>query len=124
MAWRTAEILILRHQRGLCAARQAGDPPEHQGPGPPAGPENPEWGYRSIHGELADLGVRVSASTVWEILKTSDIDPAPRRTGQTWSHFLRSQAEAILACDAPTVTATSATVGDHCLPNPGAPGAA
>jgi len=27
------------------------------------------------------------------------IDPAPRRSGPTWSQFLRSQAEAILACD-------------------------
>jgi len=61
--------------------------------------ENPEWGYRRIHGELAGLGVRVSASTVWEILKKARIDPAPRRTGPTWSQFLRSQAETILACD-------------------------
>ncbi len=61
--------------------------------------ENPEWGYRRIHGELAGLGVRVSASTVWEILKKAGIDPAPRRTGSAWSQFLRSQAEAILACD-------------------------
>ena len=62
--------------------------------------ENPEWGYRRIHGELAGLGVKVAASTVWEILKTSGIDPAPlRRTGPTWQQFLRSQAEAILACD-------------------------
>ena len=37
---------------------------------------------------------------MWEILKTSGIDPAPlRRTGPTWPQFLRSQAEAILACD-------------------------
>jgi putative transposase len=48
---------------------------------------------------LAGLGVRVAASTVWEILKTSGTGPAPRRTGPTWSQFLRSQAEAILACD-------------------------
>ena len=61
--------------------------------------ENPGWGYRRIHGELAGLGVRVAASTVWEILKASGIDPAPRRTGPAWSQFLRSQAEAILACD-------------------------
>jgi transposase len=60
--------------------------------------ENPEWGYRRIHGELAGLGVNVAASTVWEILKANGLDPAPRRTGPTWSQFLRSQAEAILAC--------------------------
>ena len=27
------------------------------------------------------------------------MDPAPRRTAPTWRQFLRSQAEAILACD-------------------------
>src|SRR5712692_823186 len=61
--------------------------------------ENHGWGYRRIHGELAGLGVGVSASTVWEILKKAGIDPAPRRSGPAWPLFLRSQAEAILACD-------------------------
>ena len=61
--------------------------------------ENPGWGYRRIHGEQAGLGINVAASTVWEILKASGIDPARRRTGPTWPQFLRSQAEAILACD-------------------------
>ncbi|MGD0377874.1 MAG: hypothetical protein ABSB01_25280 [Streptosporangiaceae bacterium] len=65
--------------------------------------ENPEWGYRRIHGELAGLGIKVAASTVWEILKASGIDPGRRQTGPTWSQFLRSQAEAILACDFFTV---------------------
>ena len=65
--------------------------------------ENPEWGYRRIHGELAGLGVRVSASTVWEILKNAGTGPAPRRTGPAWPQFLRSQADAILACDFFTV---------------------
>jgi putative transposase len=55
--------------------------------------------HRSVHGELAGLGVKVAASTVWEILKASGIDPARRRTGPTWSQFLRSQAGAILASD-------------------------
>src|SRR5450755_3967130 len=61
--------------------------------------ENPEWGYHRIQGELAGLGVKVAASTVWEILKASGTGPAPRRTGPTRSQFLRSQADAILACD-------------------------
>ena len=62
--------------------------------------ENPERGYRRIHGELAGLGVEIAASTVvWEILRKAGIDPAPRRSALTWSQFLRSQAEAILACD-------------------------
>jgi hypothetical protein len=49
--------------------------------------ENPEWGYRRIHGELAGLGVKIAAPAVWEILKTNGIDPAPRRTGPAWSQF-------------------------------------
>jgi hypothetical protein len=61
--------------------------------------ENPGWGYRRIHGELASLGAKVAASTVWEILKKAGIDPAPRRSGLAWLQFLRSQAETILACD-------------------------
>src|SRR5947209_9143122 len=62
--------------------------------------ENPSWGYRRIHGELADLGIRLAPSTVWEILKAAGVDPAPSRdTGPTWAEFLRSQAEAIVACD-------------------------
>jgi putative transposase len=61
------------------------------------------WGYRRIHGELAGLGFKVAASTVWEILKASGIDPSRRRTGPMWSQFLHSQAGAILACDFFTV---------------------
>jgi transposase InsO family protein len=61
--------------------------------------ENPAWGYRRIHGELAGLGIRIAPSTVWEILTKAGIEPAPRRTGPTWAQFLRSQAEAIIATD-------------------------
>jgi transposase InsO family protein len=63
------------------------------------GRENPLWGYRRIAGELAALGYRVGASTVWLILKKAGIDPAPRRAGPTRSEFLRAQATGILACD-------------------------
>jgi putative transposase len=61
--------------------------------------ESPSWGYRRLHGELLVLGVKVAASTVWEILREAGIDPAPERAGSTWADFLRSQADALLACD-------------------------
>jgi transposase InsO family protein len=61
--------------------------------------ENPAWGYRRLHGELLVLGLRVAASTVWEILHEAGVDPAPERASSTWAAFLRSQAEALLACD-------------------------
>jgi transposase InsO family protein len=61
--------------------------------------ENPGWGYRRVHGELLVLGVKVAASTVWEIFKDAGIDPAPERASSTWATFLRFQADALLACD-------------------------
>ncbi|WP_245790816.1 integrase core domain-containing protein [Streptomyces monashensis] len=61
--------------------------------------ENSSWGYRRIHGELAALGIKVAASTVWEILREHGIPPAPERQSTTWAAFLRSQADALLACD-------------------------
>jgi hypothetical protein len=61
--------------------------------------ENESWGYRRIHGELAGLGIVVTPSTVWRILKSAGIDPAPRRDGPGWAEFLRSRAQGILALD-------------------------
>ncbi|GDY52268.1 hypothetical protein SVIO_028910 [Streptomyces violaceusniger] len=61
--------------------------------------ENPNWGYRRLHGDLLALGVKVAASTVWKILKDAGVDPAPDRSSSTWADFLRSQADALLACD-------------------------
>jgi putative transposase len=55
-------------------------------------------GYRRIHGELAGLGYTAGASTVWSILQSAGLDPAPRRTGPTWQEFLKAQAEGIVAC--------------------------
>ena len=59
--------------------------------------ENPLWGYRRIHGELAKLGTTVAPSTVYEILRAAGIDPAPRRSGPTWRQFLHAQAAGVLA---------------------------
>jgi transposase InsO family protein len=65
--------------------------------------ENPTWGYRRIHGELARLGITLAASTVWAILKAAGINPAPNRTSASWTTFLRTQAAGIVACDFFTV---------------------
>jgi hypothetical protein len=67
------------------------------------GGENPTWGYRRIHGELVGLGHQVAPSTMWSILRHAGIDPAPRRSGPTWSQFLAGQAKPIVACDFLTV---------------------
>jgi hypothetical protein len=62
-----------------------------------------------VHGELLVLGVKVAASTVWEILQDAGIDRAPERAVGTWAAFLRSPADALLACDfLETVTLTGA----------------
>jgi putative transposase len=99
---------ILRWHRQLVTRQWTTHPARPGRPGIPAGlrglvvrlaTDNPTWGYRRIHGELAGLGYQIGASTVWKILDGVGIDPAPRRAGPSWTEFLRAQAHAILACD-------------------------
>jgi transposase InsO family protein len=101
---------VLRWHRDLLASRHAAVSRPKRAGRPPTvrsirvlvlrlARENSSWGYRRIHGELLVLGIRVAASTVWEILHEAGIDPAPQRTSINWATFLRSQAEAILAAD-------------------------
>ena len=65
--------------------------------------ENPRWGYLRIRGELLKLGARVSATTIRTVLRRQGLGPAPRRSGPSWSEFLRAQATGILAFDFFTV---------------------
>ena len=92
---------ILRWHRQLVARRWTTKPTRSGRPAIPAGlralivrlaTENPSWGYQRIHGELAGLGYRIGASTVWTILHNAGIDPSPQRSGPSWTEFLRAQA--------------------------------
>jgi transposase InsO family protein len=71
--------------------------------------ENPRWGYLRIVGECANLGVRVSATSVRRILRRHGLGPAPRRGGPTWAQFLRAQAHGLLATDFFTVETVGLT---------------
>jgi putative transposase len=65
--------------------------------------ENPYWGYLRIRGELMKLGIMVSATAIRTVLRREGLGPAPRRSGPSWSEFLRAQARGILAFDFFTV---------------------
>ena len=70
----------------------------------PMGRENPRWGCIRIRGELAKLGIRVSATKIRTLLRANGLGAAPRRDGPTWREFLRSQAQGILAHRVPCRT--------------------
>ena len=77
---------ILRWHRRLVSRRWTTQPAPRGRPDIPAGlralavrlaTENPTWGYRRIHGELAGLGYQIGASTIWRVLHSAGIDPRP-----------------------------------------------
>jgi hypothetical protein len=84
---------------GCCAARPAGCGtsrlPGYQATGAAPGAGESAVGHRRIQSELHKLGIAVTPSTVWEILHTAGIDPAPRRSGPAWWQFLHAQAAGI-----------------------------
>jgi putative transposase len=67
------------------------------------GRENPRWGCPRIKGELAKLGATVSATTIRTLLRRHRLGPAPRRSGPTWTAFLRNQDKGPISVDFFTV---------------------
>lgn len=60
-------------------------------------------------GSAANLGVRVSATSVRRILRRHGLGPAPRRDGPIWTQFLRTQASGLLGIDLFTVETVGGT---------------
>lgn len=61
--------------------------------------ERPTWGYERIQRALADLGYRISDTTVARILRAHGIEPAPERRRRTaWKTFLKSHWDVLDTC--------------------------
>ncbi len=66
--------------------------------------ENPTWGYDRIQGALKNLGLKLSDTTVGNILREHGIEPAPDRSKRTtWKTFLKAHWEVLGAADFTTV---------------------
>jgi transposase len=66
--------------------------------------ENPTRGYDRIQGALANLGHKISDSTVGNILREHGIEPAPERKRQTtWHAFLKTHWDVLAAIDFTTI---------------------
>lgn len=66
-------------------------------------------GYTRIVGEMTKLGIRISRSTVRNILKEENIEPGPERKSEVWSDFLNRHGETLWACDFMSVRTITAT---------------
>jgi len=62
--------------------------------------ENPRWGYGKIEDELPKLVIKVSQSTIRNVLNRHGVLPAPVRNGSIgWRQLMDHYKEQILACD-------------------------
>jgi transposase len=66
--------------------------------------ENRTWGYDRIQGALANLGHKISDTTVGTILREHGIEPAPeRRRRSTWKAFINAHSDVLAAVDFTTI---------------------
>jgi putative transposase len=62
--------------------------------------ENRTWGYDRIQGALQNLGHKVSATAIADVLRRHGIEPAPERKRKTtWKEFLKRHCDQIVATD-------------------------
>ena len=65
--------------------------------------ENLGWGYKRIFGELKKLGIKIGLTTIRDIMKRNGLHPVPdkalKNPGSTWSRFISSHIETLVAID-------------------------
>src|SRR5499426_1383885 len=104
------ETILAWHRRFV--AKKFDGSKQHKAPGRPKidqelealvvrlAQENRAWGYDRIVGALRHLGYMLSDQTVGNILKRHGIPPAPKRQQMTtWSEFIRSHMDVLVATD-------------------------
>ncbi|MDD5072553.1 MAG: hypothetical protein PHW51_02060 [Candidatus Omnitrophica bacterium] len=58
------------------------------------------WGYVRIKGELKKLSInRFSKTSIKNILKENNLDPAPERSRDSWNGFIKRHFDTLWACD-------------------------
>jgi len=105
----TPETLLAWHRR-LIASKYDGS--DRRKPGRPhleapieelivrMSQENRTWGYDRIPGALQNLGYKVSATAIADVLRRHGIEPsAERRKKTTWKEFLNQHWDQIVATD-------------------------
>ena len=66
--------------------------------------DNPTWGYDRIQGALANVGYRLTDTTVGNVIRQHGIEPGPDRTTQTtWATFLQAHWDVLATIDFTTV---------------------
>ena len=65
--------------------------------------ENSTWGYDRIQGALANIGHKISDSTVANILRQHGFDPAPERKRQSTWKFLQAHWDVLASIDFTTI---------------------
>jgi hypothetical protein len=85
--------------------------------------DNPGWGYRRIHGELAGLGCKLAPSTVWQILKDAASIPRPGDPGRPGGHSWRPRRRRFSPWTSSTSIRCSCAVCTCCSSSSTAPAA-
>ena len=61
--------------------------------------DNPGWGYNRILGELKKLFIQIGRTSIQKILKEKGLEPSPLRRDSTWTEFIKTHMNTLIACD-------------------------